>query len=104
MAQREQNKLLIDGSRFHDLEVESATSNRPSGWSFLTHVVPQHPWIAGLAAIVGVIASGGGQSPWVQIAAIFGVTAITVNSAWTWRSNDRTKATSESDDVRQNSD
>lgn len=100
MAQQSQDKLNIDGSSFADLEISDVGPNRNSLWAFLTQIVPCHPWISGLAAIVGIVAFGGDRSPWVLIVAIVGVTLITVASAWKRSSYERTKTADESYHVK----
>jgi hypothetical protein len=99
MTLQKECNLVIDGSGFPDLEVTDAREPLARGhWDFLTKVVPGNPWIAGLAAIVGIVWLG--TNPWVQAFAIIGVTLITVLSIWQWSLDGRSKATTESSDVR----
>lgn len=68
----------------HDAKAEVSPDQLVKGhWEFLTRVVPGNPWIAGLAAIIGIVWLG--STPWVQAFAIIGITVITVFSTWTWR-------------------
>lgn len=102
MATREQGKIYIDGSSLADIEITPADATSFGLWTFLTHTVPWHPWIAGIAAIVGLVAFGKGQNPWVLLVAIVGVTLITIVSTWKWSSNGRTKTANELGHVRAN--
>lgn len=78
MEPREQNEIKISGSEFSDLQILDEKATRTGLWAFLTQVVPTHPWIAGLLAVVGVIAFGDDHSPWVLIFALVSATVITV--------------------------
>ena len=95
MVRKSQNEIYVDGSSLADLEISDSPSTRNNLWTFLTQTVPLHPWIAGLAAIVGIVAFGGELSPWVLMIAIAGVTVITVTSTWERSSNERTKTANE---------
>lgn len=100
MTSEERSKLIIDGSSFADLEIGNALDLHTKGhWDFLTRVVPGNPWIAGLAAIIGIVWLG--STPWVQAFAIIGITVITVFSTWKWRSHERSKKTDELGNVRE---
>lgn len=100
MTLQENHKLTIDGSSFADLEIGDIVPSQCKGyWDFLTRVVPGNPWIAGLAAIVGVVWLG--AIGWVQAVAIVGITIITVASTLEWRLHGRSKATNEFDHVRE---
>ncbi len=93
MVRKERDRIEVDGSRFADLELhEIADGRHHSLWSFLTRIVPWHPWIAGIAAIVGIVCFGGENSPWVLVVAIIGVAIITVTSIWRHKLNEYKKS------------
>jgi len=95
VAQREKDRIVVDGSRFADLAIGDFEPKHKNLWAFLTETVPWHPWIAGLAAIVGIVAFGAEHEPWVLSAAIIGVTLITVTSTWNRTSHELPKAANE---------
>lgn len=99
MALEEQTTIVVDGSSLADLKLNDVERGNSGLWVFLSNVVPRYPWIAGLGAIVLIIAFGGDHSPWVLITAILGVTVITVASTQVRSSNERTKTANEPGDV-----
>lgn len=98
----EQDRIFVNGTDFADLEVCELESARQGMWEFLTRLVPLHPWIAGIASIVGIVTFNNNQLPWVQIVAIAGVTLITVVSTWKRSSNGRPKEANEFGNVGAN--
>lgn len=98
MTSEEKSNVIIDGSSIVDLELtEKRHPYKEGHWEFLTRVVPGNPWIAGLAAILGIVVLG--NAPWVQGLAIVGVTVITVSSTLDWRLDGQSKTTNEPRDV-----
>ena len=101
MTQQETDKLIIDGSGFTDLDLGEVRSIPHSGiWAFLGQIVPVHPWIAGITAILGVLWIGADQSALVMVSAIIGISIVTVTSICKRDQHGRTQKASESNNVR----